>query len=177
MAYYVGLNIFVAQNANSSNDRLAQMFIGAPNYWFAYTNEEYSADKIDCFNPDTQGVNEWIGLFFVGGNRLADGESSGCTSYVPIVQNGEITDFQANIVVTDEADHLLLAHEIGHALFARMVGNNIESTAPCCPNDPTGHSNEENDLMLPIVPAIPNPILTQEEVEKALQSPKAFYVQ
>ncbi|QWH31659.1 hypothetical protein EXW51_16460 [Bacillus mycoides] len=59
-----------------------------------------------------------------------------------MVQNGEITDFQADIVVTDEADH----------------------------------SNEENDLMLPIVPAIPNPILTQEEVEKALQSPKAFYV-
>lgn len=137
-------------------------------------NEEYFADKIDCFNTDTikdllpytQGVNEWIGLFFVGGNRLAHGESTGCTSYVPIVQNGETTDFQANIVVTDEADHLLLAHEIGHALFARIVGNNIESTAPCCPNDPTGHSNEENDLMLPIVPAIPNPILTQEEVEK-----------
>ncbi|OQR57279.1 hypothetical protein CDB3_08320 [Bacillus sp. CDB3] len=65
-----------------------------------------------------------MGLFFVGGNRLADGES----------------------------------------------------TSPCCPNDPKGHSNEENDLMLPIVPAIPNPILTQKEVEKALQSPKAFYV-
>lgn len=32
MAYYVGLNIFVAQNANSSNDRLAQMFVGAQNY-------------------------------------------------------------------------------------------------------------------------------------------------
>ncbi|PGY10408.1 hypothetical protein [Bacillus cereus] len=72
---------------------------------------------------------------------------------------------------------MLLAHEIGHALFARIVGNNIESTAPCCPNDPTGHSNEENDLTLLIVPAIPNPILTQEEVEKALQSPKVFYVQ
>ncbi|MBE7123530.1 hypothetical protein [Bacillus cereus] len=69
---------------------------------------------------------------------------------------------------------MLLAHEIGHALFARIVGNNIESTAPCCPNEPTGHSNEENDLMIPIVPA---PILTQKEVEKALQSPKAFYVQ
>ncbi|WP_033706957.1 hypothetical protein [Bacillus mycoides] len=72
MAYYVGLNIFVSPNANSSNDRLAQMFIGAQDYWFSYTNEEYSADKIDCFNPDTlkdllpytQGVNEWIGLFF-----------------------------------------------------------------------------------------------------------------
>jgi hypothetical protein len=53
-------------------------------------NEEYSIDKIDCFNPDTlnnllppytQGVNEWIGLFFVGGNRLADGENTGCTSF------------------------------------------------------------------------------------------------
>lgn len=32
MAYYVGLNIFVAPSANSSNDRLAQMFIGAQNY-------------------------------------------------------------------------------------------------------------------------------------------------
>ncbi|OFD91135.1 MULTISPECIES: hypothetical protein [Bacillus cereus group] len=105
-----------------------------------------------------------IGLFFVGRNRLADGESTGCTSYVPIVQHGETTDFQANIVVPDEADHLLLAHEIGHARFARIVGNNIESTAPCCPNDPTGHSNEKDDLMLPIVPAIPNPILTQEKV-------------
>ncbi|MEH6935721.1 hypothetical protein BWGOE4_33190 [Bacillus mycoides] len=105
-----------------------------------------------------------IGLFFACGNRLADGESTGCTSYVPIVQHGETTDFQANIVVPDEADHLLLAHEIGHARFARIVGNNIESTAPCCPNDPTGHSNEENDLTLPIVPAIPNPILTQEKV-------------
>ncbi len=35
-------------------------------------NEEYFADKIDCFKPETfknllpytQGVNEWIGLFF-----------------------------------------------------------------------------------------------------------------
>ncbi|MGG5737940.1 MULTISPECIES: hypothetical protein [Bacillus cereus group] len=96
-------------------------------------NEEYFADKIDCFKletpnhllPYTQGVNEWIGLFFVGGNRLADGES----------------------------------------------------TSPRCPNDPKGHSNEENDLMLPIVPAILNPILTQKEVEKALHSPKAFYFQ
>ncbi|PEU01305.1 hypothetical protein CN527_11880 [Bacillus cereus] len=71
---------------------------------------------------------------------------------------------------------MLLAHEIGHALFARIVRNNIESTVPCFQNDPTGHSNEENDLMLPIVPAIPNPILIQKEVEKVLQSPKAFYV-
>ncbi|UYX50117.1 hypothetical protein M3Y14_16165 [Bacillus thuringiensis] len=116
MAYYVDLNIFVAPNANSSNDRFAQMFIGAQdywsqhgitlnfrwhffldvnpqNYWFAYTNEEYSADTLNNLLPYTQGVNEWIGLFFVGGNRLADGESTGCTSYVPIVQNGEITDF------------------------------------------------------------------------------------
>ncbi|PEA21377.1 hypothetical protein CN941_02075 [Bacillus cereus] len=72
---------------------------------------------------------------------------------------------------------MLLAHEIGHALFARIVRNNIESTAPCFQNDPTGHSNEENNLILPIVPAIPNPIPTQKEVEKVLQSPKAFYVQ
>ncbi|EJQ97253.1 hypothetical protein [Bacillus cereus] len=33
MAYYVGLNIFVAPSTNSSNDRLAQMFIGAQDYW------------------------------------------------------------------------------------------------------------------------------------------------
>ncbi|PGA96165.1 hypothetical protein COL93_24035 [Bacillus toyonensis] len=65
---------------------------------------------------------------------------------------------------------MLLAHEIGHALFARIVGNNIESTAPCCPNDPTSHSNDENDLMLPIVSAIPNPILTQKEDKKILTS-------
>ncbi len=69
-------------------------------------NEEYFADKIDCFKPETpnhllpytQGVNKWIGLFFVGGNRLADRESTGCTSYVPIVQNGETTDFQATLI-------------------------------------------------------------------------------
>ncbi len=208
MAYYVGLNIFVAPNANSSNNRINDMFLGAQEYWrqhgiilewfwhyfpdadpqyywWAYTNEEYFAKDFDYTDPDTlQNLlpyteianNNWIGVFFVGGNKLKDGKSTGLAQYRTISQNNKTIDFQANIVVTDEATPLVLAHEIGHVLFARIEGNNVDSKAPCCPNDPGGHSNVKNDLMLPTVPSIPNPILTKEEIEKALQSPKAFYV-
>lgn len=219
MPYSVGLNIFVAPNANYNNRRINDMFIGAANfwsqyginltwlwhgpytqlnpqwYWWVFTNENYDSNNIQCGvdytqQPTVQNLfsynqfTNWIGVFFVGGDFLGDvnpqtgmRNSNGCTQYVRFTDaNGNLTDFQPNIVLTNQASPLILAHEIGHALFARISGNSIVSKDPCCPNDPGGHSTDPNSLMYFSVPANPGP-LTPAEIQQAQSSPKAFFYQ
>ena len=96
---------------------------------------------------------------YLSGDRLADGFAVGNGGpRFTFFNNTSSYGLVGHIVLTDIAGtpfaRYVLAHESGHVLFGRFLTNSPLSFTISDPSNPgSGHNNNSQNLMFPIVPA------------------------
>ena len=112
-----------------------------------------------------------ISVFYVGGETLPGGAKG--IAY-PIPNSSAPGGFNLAIVIADGASTLILSHELGHSLMTRDIpGYGIFAVDPSkAPNSPNrGHTDEENNIMNPVLQQGKEYYVNSAQCEKVKQSP------
>lgn len=158
--YNIILRIFVAQNADTSNDRIYRFYEAAKNFWlregidvwiswhgpyperqneylwWVYTNENYDVSSFNCGqeNSTTNSLFRYNSDSKYIAVYFVGGNrfSNGSTGcdYASFSTENGVTTITDRIIITNGATPIILAHEIGHALFTRVEGGTITQINP-----------------------------------------------